>query len=359
MPETAANDADVRVEAAKLSRLGVRALVAAGVEVDQAEMAVAVLLSADMRGIQSHGFARFVDYYVNRSREKDLSLKPEIRVLRDFPAAASIDGDHALGFVPATIAMGMAIEKARATGIGMISVRNSTHYGAASPYALMAIEHDMIGISMTTGGNYVTPPGGAARTYGLNALSFAAPCRAPEVPFCLDMATSVVAAGKFEIARRRGVQVPEGWGIEPDGTPISDPNRLYKVIGSILPLGADQEHGGWKGFGLSLMVDVLTGMLSGGGSSSELQPRHANHFFGAMRIDAFTDIEEYFDQMDSMKAVMRTKPRLPGKGPLTFPGEPEAAMEEECRRSGVPFHSSVIEGLRKMCGELGLEYDLE
>ena len=359
MPEIDASEADVRVDPVNLSRLGVRALMTAGVAQEQAEMAIGVLLSADMRGIQSHGFARFVDYYVNRSREGRLNLKPDVRIIRDAPAAASLDGDHALGFVPATIAMRMAIDKARVTGVGMISVRNSTHYGAASPYALMAMEHDMIGISMTTGGSYVTPPGGAARTYGLNALSFAAPCRPPEAHFCLDMATSVVAAGKFEIARRRGAPVPEGWGIEPDGTPISDPNRLYEVIGSILPLGGDESHGGWKGFGLSLMVDVLTGLLSGGGSSSELEPRNSNHFFGALRIDAFSDLEEYLDQMDSMKAVMRTKPRLPDKGPLTFPGEPEAAMEEECRRHGVPFHASVIEGMRTMCVELGLDYDLD
>ncbi len=359
MTEAVSNQADVRVDAAKLSRLGVRALVEAGVTDEEAEMAVRVLLSADMRGIQSHGFARFVEYYVNRPRDGLINLKPDIRVLRDSPAAASIEGDHALGFIPATMAMRMAIDKARVTGVGMISVRNSTHYGAASPYALMALEHDMIGISMTTGGNYVAPPGGSARTYGLNALSFAAPSRPPEAPFCLDMATSVVAAGKFEIARRRREAVPEGWGIEPDGTPIIDPNRLYEVIGSILPLGGDEARGGWKGFGLSLMVDVLTGLLSGGGSSTELEPRQANHFFGALRIDAFTDLEEFFDQMDSMKVAMRAKPRLPGKGPLTFPGEPEAAMEEQCRRLGVPFHASVIEGLRKMSDDLGLDYDLD
>lgn len=352
-------EADIRVDPDKLSRLGVRALVKAGVTEEQAEMAVRVLLSADMRGIQSHGFARFVEYYVNRPRDGLLNLRPEFQTLRDAPSAASIDGDHALGFIPATMAMRMAIDKARVTGIGMISVRNSTHYGAASPYALMALEHDMIGISMTTGGSYVAPPGGSARTYGLNALSFAAPCRPPEAPFCLDMATSVVAAGKFEIARRRGEPVPEGWGIEPDGTPITDPSRLYEVMGSILPLGGDEARGGWKGFGLSLMVDVLTGMLSGGGSSSELEPRQANHFLGALRIDAFTDKGEFFDQMDSMKQAMRAKPRLPGKGPLTFPGEPEAAMEEECRRTGVPFHPSVIDGLRKMCDDLGLDYDLD
>ncbi len=352
-------EVDIRVDAEKLRRLGIRALTKVGVQEEHAEMAVEILLRADQRGIESHGFARFVDYYVMRSRDGENNLNPQIKVLHEAPSAASLDGDHALGFVPGTIAMRMAIEKARNTGIGMVSVRNSTHYGAASPYALMALEHDMIGISMTTGGRYVAPPGGASRTYGLNALSYAAPSRPPEAPFCLDMAASVVAAGKFEIARRRGKMVPDGWGMEPDGTPIHDANRLWEANGVIHPLGGDVLHGGWKGFGLSIMVDMFTGMLSDSTTSATMPPRGANHFLGAMRIDAFTSVEAFHDQMDAMKAKMREADRLPSAGPLTFPGEPEAAMEEDCRRNGVPYHPSVVEGIKKMCAEIGIEYDLE
>jgi LDH2 family malate/lactate/ureidoglycolate dehydrogenase len=350
---------DVRGDVGKLRRLGIRVLVAAGVPQDHAEMTVDVLLRSDLRGIESHGFARFVDFYVNRAREGRVNLKPNVRVVSDAMAAATIDGDGALGFVPSTMAMRMAIDKARTTGVGMVTVLNSTHYGPASPYALMALEQGMIGWSMTTGGKYVAPPGGSARTYGLNAFSFAAPTRPPEAPFCLDMAASLVAAGKFENARRRQKPVPEGWGIEADGTPILEPNRLYEIMGAILPLGGDPEHGAWKGFGLSLMVDVLTSVLSGGPDSSQQPPtRQANHFFAAMRIDAFTPLEDFYDRMDSMKDSMRGYPRLEGAGPLTFPGEPEAAMEEECYEKGIPYHPSIPAGIKKVCEELGVDYDL-
>ena len=254
--------------------------------------------------------------------------------------------------------MRLAIEKARATGIGMVAVRNSTHYGPASPYALMAVAEGLIGISLTTGGASVVPPGGAKRVYGLNALSFAAPSRAPDPPFCLDMATSVVAAGKFEIAIRRGKQVPEGWGIDSEGQPLVNPSDYYQTTGGILPLGGDVLHGAWKGFGLSVMVEILTGMLSGGRSSAELPRRGANHFFGAMRIDAFTDAESFYEQLESMKTVFKAAPRLPGEPPLTFAGEPEAAREADARVNGIPYHPSVLESLRAMCKAIGIEYDL-
>jgi LDH2 family malate/lactate/ureidoglycolate dehydrogenase len=351
---------DIRVDVDKLDALAMRALAATGVSVEHARMTVDVLLCSDLRGIESHGFARFADFYVYRARDGRLNLEPDVRVVADAPSAATIDGDGALGFVPSTIAMRLAIDKARLTGVGMVSVRNSTHHGPASPYALMALPEGMIGIAMTTGGPSVAPPGGAKRVYGLNALSFAAPCRPPQPPFCLDMATSVVAAGKFEIARRRGKPVPEGWAIDSEGQDLAgDANQYYQTLGAILPLGGDALHGAWKGFGLSVMVDVLTGMLSAGRSSAELPQRGANHFFGALRIDAFTTLTSFYDQMDSMMQTFRAAPRLPDAGPLTFPGEPEAAKEADYRAHGIPYHPSVLASLRVMCGEIGVEYDLE
>lgn len=356
------SEEDVRVDAQKIYDLGLRALMKIGVPEEHARWTVDVLLASDLRGIESHGFARFAEYYVELPRRGRIKLNPEVRVVQDAPSAATVDGDGGLGFVASTIAMRLAIEKARSTGVGMVSVRNSTHYGPASPYAMMALPHGMLGLSMTTGGNGVVPPGGSRRVYGLNALSFAAPTRPPQPPFVLDMATSVVAAGKFEIARRRGKPVPEGWAIDGEGRPITDPQQYYiegERGGGILPLGGDVLHGAWKGFGLGVMVDVLSGVLSAGGSSAELPRRSANHFFGAIRIDAFTDLETFYDGMESMMATLRAAPRLPGAGPLTFPGEPEAACEADYRRNGIPYHPSVLAGLRRMCAELGIEYDLE
>jgi len=355
------DDTDVRVDAQTLYDLGVRCLTKVGIPDEHARMTADVLIASDMRGIESHGFARFADFYVRRARDGLLNRNPQVRVLRDSPAGATIDGDGGLGFVAGTLAMRLAIEKADATGVGMVSVRNSTHYGPASPYALMALGHHMIGISLTTGGNGVVPPGGAQRVYGLNALSFAAPARPPEAPFCLDMAASVVAAGKLEIARRRGKDIPIGWVRDGDGDDVTDPDVYYESegMGGLLPLGSDVLTGAWKGFGLAIMVDVLSGVLSGGHTSSELPRRAANHFFGAMRIDAFTDVETFYDQMQSMKDNLRASPRLPGAGPLTFAGEPEAAFEADCRANGIPYHPGVVASLRDLCAEIGVEYDLE
>jgi len=352
---------DIRVDAEKLYLLGVRALTRVGVPDEHARMTADVLIASDLRGIESHGFARFADFYVYRARDGHLNLNPQVRVLRDTASAATVDGDGGLGFVAGTVAMRLAIEKAQATGVGMVSVRNSTHYGPASPYALMALSHGMCGISLTTGGNGVVPPGGAQRVYGLNAISFAAPMRPPEAPFCLDMAASVVAAGKLEIARRRGKPIPVGWVKDGNGDDVTDPDVYYESegMGGILPLGSETLTGAWKGFGLAIMVDILTGVLSGGHSSAELPRRAANHFFAAMKIDAFTSVESFYDQMESMKQTLRAAPRLPNAGPLTFAGEPEAAFEADCRAHGIPYHPSVVESLRRMCEDIGVTYDLE
>ena len=361
MPDADRHAEDIRVDHKRMYDLGVRAFIAIGVPEEQARMACDVLITSDLRGIESHGFARFADMYVGRTRAGRPRIDAEVRVVQDAAAAATIDGDGALGFVPSTLAMRLAIEKARQTGVGMVAVRNSTHYGPASPYALMAVEHGMIGISLTTGGNGVVPPGGAKRLYGLNALSVAAPCRPPEAAWCLDMATSVVAAGKLEIARRRNTPVPEGWAIDGEGLPISDANQYYVPGGGggILPLGSDVETGAWKGFGLGVMVDILCGVLSAGHSSGELASGFANHFFGALRIDAFTTVEDFYDQMASMKAHYKAAPRLPGAAPLTFAGEPEAEIEADYRVHGIPYHPSILLRLRQMCDDLGIEYGLE
>src|SRR5262249_2843993 len=160
------------------------------------------------------------------------------------------------------MAMERAIEKAAAVGVGMATVRNSTHFGPSFYYACQALPHDMLGIAMTTAGNIVTPPGGIGRTLGSNTIAFAAPAR--EAPLGLDTAWRVVVGGKFEIARRRGKTVPSGWGTGPEGKPIeSDPSPYFEG-GAILPLGGDVEHGAWKGFGLAVMSDVLSGVLSAG-----------------------------------------------------------------------------------------------
>jgi LDH2 family malate/lactate/ureidoglycolate dehydrogenase len=347
---------DVRVDAGKLHALGVRALTTVGVTEEHARLTADVLLASDLRGVESHGFAHLADFYVGRIRNGLVKAVPDVRIVHETPTTGVVDGDGGLGFVAGRTATRLAIDKAAVAGIGMVSTRNSTHFGPGFFYAMEALPQDMLGISMTTGGNIVVPPGGVGRTYGSNVIAFAAPTRG--VPFVLDMATSVVAGGKFEIANRRGKTVPEGWGETAQGLPIVDDPSPYLQRGAIRPLGGTPEFGAWKGFGLALMSDILCGVLSGGGASTTLTSPGACHFVGAIRIDAFIPKEEFLDGMDAMIGKLKASPRQPGAPPLTYAGEPEAEKEADYRANGVPFHPATIEALRVMCDEIGIALDL-
>jgi LDH2 family malate/lactate/ureidoglycolate dehydrogenase len=352
----AVDPGDVRVDPRRLHALGVRALAAVGVSEEHARLSADVLLASELRGVESHGFAHLADFYVGRIRDGRVKPNPDVRVVQDTPATAVVDGDGGLGFIPGRIATRLAIEKAAATGIGMVSTRNSTHFGPGFFYAMEALPHDMLGISMTTGGNIVVPPGGVGRTYGSNVIAFAAPTRG--APYVLDMATSVVAGGKFEIAKRRGKTVPSFWGESSAGEPIVSNPEPYFERGAILPLGGTPEGGAWKGFGLALMSDILCGVLSGGGASTVLSSPGACHFVAAIRIDAFLPKEDFLDGMDAMIGKLKASPRKPGAPALTYAGELEAAKEADALAHGVPLHPSVVTALRVMCDEIGVPFDL-
>ena len=347
---------DIRVDAERLHALGVRALTAVGVSEEHAHLSADVLLASDLRGVESHGFAHLADYYVGRVRDGRVKAGPNVAIVHETPTTGVVDGDGGLGFVAGRMASRLAIEKARAMGVGMVSTRNSTHFGPGFFYAMEALPHAMLGVSMTTGGNIVVPPGGVGRTYGSNVIAFAAPTRG--APYVLDMATSVVAGGKFEIARRRGKPIPEGWGHTASGEPMGRDPTPYFERGAILPLGGTPEFGAWKGFGLALMSDILCGVLSAGGASTTLSSPGACHFVAAVRIDAFITRDEFLDGMDAMVGKLKAAPRQPGAPPLTIPGEPEAEKEADARANGVPLHPSVIEALRTMSGEVGIPFEL-
>jgi LDH2 family malate/lactate/ureidoglycolate dehydrogenase len=347
---------DVRVDAERLYALGVDALTRVGVSEERARLSTDVLLASDLRGVESHGFAHLHDFYVGRIRDGRVKARPRVRVVQETPTTGVVDGDGGLGFIAGRTASRLAIEKARRSGVGMVATRNSTHFGPGFFYAMEALPHDMLGISMTTGGNIVVPPGGVGRTYGSNVIAFAAPTRG--APYVLDMATSVVAGGKFEIANRRGKTVPEGWGQTAQGAPIVDDPSPYLQRGAILPLGGTPEFGAWKGFGLALMSDILCGVLSGGGASTTLTSPGACHFVAAVRIDAFLPGEEFLDGMAAMIGKLKSSQRQPGAPPLTYAGEPEAEKEADYRANGVPFHPATIEALRLMCSEIGIAFDL-
>ncbi len=326
---------------------------------EHAVLTARILLEADLRGVASHGMAHLVDFYVRRLQNGKINPQPDFNLDSDQPSAATLNADNGLGFVAGHHAMSLAIEKAQTTGIGWVSVGNSTHYGAGAYYAMMALEHDMIGFSMTTGGRLVAPPGGLGRAIGLNVLSVAAPT-SREFPYVLDMATSVVAAGKLEIAGRRGEAIPEGWAQTATGEPLTDPAKLHPDR-TMLPLGGTPVLGAFKGFGLTLMVDILTGALSGFGTSAEIDAGlTAAHCFGAMRIDAFQPLADYKERMEHMIAAIKETPRREGVDEIRIPGELEHALAEQRRAAGnVPVHPRVLGGFREAAGEFDEPWDLE
>ena len=323
-----------------------------------ARLTASILLDADLRGVESHGMAHLAGFYVRRLQDGLINPRPDINVARQSPSAATLDGDRGLGFVVGHQAMSLAIEKARATGSGWVSVANSTHYGAGAYYAMMALQHDMIGFSMTTGGRLMAAPGALGRTMGLNVLCVAAPTGKP-YPYVLDMATSVVAHGKIEIAARRGQSIPEGWAIDAAGRAITDPSNMQPGY-ALLPLGGLPATGGYKGFGLAMLVDILCGALSGFGTSAEIEGgRTAAHCFGALRIDAFGPEETYLEKIDGMiDAVLRSEV-AEGAEQVRIPGELEHRLAQERREAGtVPLHLAILEGFRSAAEELGVPFDL-
>jgi LDH2 family malate/lactate/ureidoglycolate dehydrogenase len=279
-----------------------------------------------------------------------------VRVIQEQPATALVDGDGGLGVVVGSRAMAVAIEKARAAGAGVVAVTNSHHYGIAAHYAKMALPHDMIGISMTNSLPEVVLPGVSKATVGTNPIAIAAPS-GDEHPWVLDMATSVGAAGKAEIAMRQGKELPDGWLVDPEGRPTRDPKMKFQG-GALLPLGSFAELASHKGYGLGVGVDVLCGVLSGAGYSAALDPRGwgTGHFFAAIRIDAFRAVPMFKTMMDEMIRFLRAAPRLPGVDRIYAHGEKEWETERERSRDGIPLHPAVVEGLRGLEPDFGVAF---
>ena len=339
----------------KLQDLVVRALVKMGVPEDDARITAGMLVHTDLRGIESHGVARLAAFYVGGIRHGVVNPCPNVKIVRESASTAVIDGDRGLGFVVGHRAMNEAICRAEATGAGFVSVRNSTHCGSGFNYSIMALPHEMVGIAMTTGGPVMAPAGGAKPTIGINVISVAAPTGG--LPFVLDMATGVAAVGKLEIAARRGEPIPQGWAIDADGNAVTDPLAYFRGGGAMLPLGSTHDLRDYKGYGLAVAIDVLCSVLSGGKLSGQPEGTF-NHGFGALRIDAFTPVDEFRALMDRMAAHLKETPRLPGIDRIQLAGDPEHEIEERRRAEGIPLHPAVVASLRAMCQELEIEFDI-
>jgi LDH2 family malate/lactate/ureidoglycolate dehydrogenase len=328
-----------------------------GVPADDAVMTTDTLIHADLMGIDSHGLNRVTNQnYFGGLQAGTINATAVPEIVKEQASTATIDGQNGLGPVASTVAMKLAIDKAKETGAGFVSIRGSNHYGAAGHYSMMALPHNMIGFSMTVGGLGVSVTGGRGRRIGINPLSVAAPA-GDQMPFVLDIATSVVAAGKLELARMKEVQVPVGWIVDKDGQSTTDPNEFWKG-GAILPLGGALETGGYKGYGLSVMIDILAGVLSGGGFAGELRESVSSggtcHFQGALLIDAFGGVDTFKAIMDRMITYLKATEASEGSLGVLVHGEKEILAERERLAKGIPYHRDVVDRIGKVASDVGI-----
>ena len=339
--------------------------IAMGCSRDQARLAADVLISADLRGIDSHGVARLIGY-VRLWKKGRINTKPNIRVVHETPGTGVVDGDSGLGLVVAPKAMEIAMEKASNVGTGWVAIRNSNHFGIAGYHAMMGLQKDMIGWAFTNASPLVAPTFGKERMLGTNPIAVSIPA-GKEPPFVADMATTTAANGKLEILQRKGSEAPLGWIQDKSGQPTTDPHAL-KEGGALLPLGGDREHGSHKGYALGAVVDILSAVLSGANYGPWAPPfvsflpladdpvgAGLGHFVGAMRIDAFRPADEFKMHMDQwIRRFRQTDPITPGQ-PVLIPGDPEREAEKIRKESGIPIVDPVVNDLREVAGEFGLE----
>jgi L-2-hydroxycarboxylate dehydrogenase (NAD+) len=336
-----------------------------GCKEDDAALATKVLLSADLRGVDSHGIAR-LSGYVRLWDAKRVNACPEVKIIHETPSTATVDGDSGLGLVVAPKAMKIAIEKARQSGTGWVSVQNSNHFGIAGYHSMLALEEGMIGISMTNASPLVAPTFSIERLLGTNPICVAIPA-GEQPPFVADMATTTAANGKLEILQRKGGVAPPGWIQDKSGKSSTDPHEL-KAGGALLPLGGDKEHGSHKGYALGAIVDIFSAVLSGANYGPWVPPFPAyvpmptnmpgkgiGHFFGAMRIDAFRPAEEFRLHMD--KWILRFREAKPASGydKVLIPGDPEREMEKIRMEKGIPLLGPVVDDLQYLAEKFGLE----
>ena len=338
-----------------------------GMGCSEADAAVAarVLLSADMRGIESHGVAR-LSGYVRLWEAGRINARPDIKIVHETPSTAVVDGDAGLGLVVAPWAMQVAIDKAKIAGTGWVSVRNSNHFGIAGIHAMMALEHDMTGIAMTNASALVAPTFSMERMLGTNPIAVAIP--AGEQPaFVADFATTTASNGKLEILQRKQADAPAGWVMDKDGNETTDANIL-KQGGLMLPLGSDREHGSHKGYALGSIVDIFSAVLSGASYGPWAPPFPAyvpvpqdmpgkglGHFFGAMRVDAFRPADEFKQHMDQWIERFRKATPAPGHDRVLIPGDPEREREVIRVRDGIPLFESVAGELRAVGERFGVK----
>ena len=323
-----------------------------GVEATDAQLGADVLVLADLRGVDTHGVSNMLRSYIAGYQRGDINPRPHWKVIRETPSTANIDSDRGLGIIITPKAMELAIQKAKAVGVGMVTIGNARHLGMASYHSMLALKHDMIGVCMTSCPPSVVPTFGAEARLGTNPIAIAVPAK-NEPPFVFDAATSSVAGNKVNIARRLGVKMEPGWLADPDGNPImeeADPPDIY----TLLPLGSTRELGSHKGYGLAGMVDILAGVLTGFGFGAIPGRPNFGHYVAAYSIEAFTEVDGFKEMMDEWLRMLKSTKPAPGHDRVLVAGQPEAEVEAVRRVEGIPLHPEVTQWLRDTCAELSV-----
>jgi L-2-hydroxycarboxylate dehydrogenase (NAD+) len=351
-----------RTTEGKLGRFVAAVLEKSAVAPEHAAVVSDVLVAADSRGIESHGVGRLESYYVGRIRSGHLNPKPDYTIVRETETSVLFDADNGLGHPVAKMAMERVIAKAGERGAAFGAVRNSNHFGIAGYYAMLALEHDMIGMASTNSVKYGAPTHGKDVLLGTNPLAYAIPA-GEEWPFVLDFATTTVPKGKLEVYKRKGLPLLDGWAIDAEGHMTLDPDEALR--GALLPLGGfGTDGGGHKGYGLGLLVDILCGVLSGGAFGptlpvvTDVKKGAISHWFGAFRVDGFRDVAAFKADMDRELRFFKQSAVVPGGERVRVAGEREFELTAYHREHGVPVHVKVWDGLEKLAGELGIAFDL-
>jgi len=351
----------IRTHAAAEHDFVVRALRAVDVSESDARDVADVLLAADLRGVESHGIARLDTFYVRRIEAGVVNARPMYTVLSETATQYALDAGNGLGHPAGIAAMRATVDKARATGIAFGTVRNSNHYGIAAYYAMMALDHGLIGMSMTNSTHLAVPTFGRQKTQGTNPIAVAVPA-GEHAPFVLDMATTGVTFGRLEVSDRKGKPLKRGWAVDAEGRETVDPATAM-TSGALLPLGGyGTGTGGHKGYGLGALVEILCGVLAGGlfGTGLRLDERglhggNVSNFFGAFDPGALRDPGDFArDLADELRTFESSAP-VDGVERVAVAGEPERVFTERYRREGVPIDPKVWEGIDTMAERLGIE----
>ena len=352
-PQSAAEAATRRIAAGRLQSFTSAVLGAVGLPAQDADICARLMVRADLFGADGHGVFR-LPQYVRRIQGGAVNACPRVRIEREAAGMALVDGDNGMGHVVMSFAAKTAIEKAKTAGAAWVGVNRSNHAGPASLYAAMPLEEDMIGLYLAVGNaNHMAPWGGVDLLLSTNPIAVAVP--GSEGPIVLDMATSVAAYGKVKTAGQRGETLPEGWMIDHQGRPLTDPKRAEG--GLLVPIG------GYKGYGLALVIGLLAGSLNAAAMGSETidfnaddtTPTNTGHAIVAISIAAFGEVSDFKRRVDKLVREIRRSKRMPGVDRVWLPGEQSRAKLEERSQLGIPIPEALRAGLDKLAAELKIK----